>query len=133
MPAIRSEHGRVKYGVYDFVYDTVDEFRGTIHSGIMPGSTAFIIETSTKYMLNSKNQWVEILIGTSSSGSGSGGSGSGSSGSGSGSGCCCCNGGGGSTNPPSGGGEDEDDEEEVIYNGGDLDLGEDWGLNQSTI
>lgn len=91
MFAIRAEHGELKYGVYDLVYDTMDDFnKKTPHSGIQAGSTAFIIDTSKKYMLNNKGKWIEISVGSSSS-----------------------SGGGGST-----GGDDYD---EVIYDGGNID------------
>ena len=53
MFAIRAEHGELKYGVYDLIYDTMDDFnKKTPHSGVQAGSTAFIIDTSKKYMLN---------------------------------------------------------------------------------
>ena len=97
MFAIRAEHGELKYGVYDLIYDTMDDFnKKTPHSGVQAGSTAFIIaslhETHyeyAKYMLNNKGKWIEISVGNSSSG------------------------GGGST-----GGDDYD---EVIYDGGNMD------------
>ena len=61
MFAIRAEHGELKYGVYDLIYDTMDDFnKKTPHSGVQAGSTAFIIDTSKKYMLNNKGKWVEI-------------------------------------------------------------------------
>lgn len=67
MFAIRAEHGELKYGVYDLVYDTMDDFnKKTPHSGVQAGSTAFIIDTSKKYMLNNKGKWIEISVGSSS-------------------------------------------------------------------
>lgn len=71
MFAIRAEHGELKYGVYDLVYDTMDDFnKKTPHSGVQAGSTAFIIDTSKKYMLNNKGNWIEISTGNSTSGGG---------------------------------------------------------------
>ena len=93
MFAIRAEHGELKYGVYDLIYDTMDDFNKNVKSvfinDVQAGSTAFIIDTSKKYMLNNKGKWIEISVGNSSSG------------------------GGGST-----GGDDYD---EVIYDGGNMD------------
>ena len=35
MFAIRAEHGELKYGVYDLIYDTMDDFnKKTPHSGV---------------------------------------------------------------------------------------------------
>lgn len=74
MFAIRAEHGELKYGVYDLVYDTMDDFnKKTPHSGVQAGSTAFIIDISKKYMLNNKGKWIEISIGNSSGGGGGSG------------------------------------------------------------
>lgn len=71
MFAIRAEHGELKYGVYDLVYDTMDDFnKKTPHSGVQAGSTAFIIDTSKKYMLNNKGKWIEISTGNSSTSGG---------------------------------------------------------------
>ena len=63
MCAIRAEHGQLKYGVYDFICDTADDFLGTPKSGVLPGSTVFIVDESIKYMLNTNNEWVEITTG----------------------------------------------------------------------
>ena len=54
-----------KYGIYDFIFDTLDDFKGTPHSAVKAGSTAFIIETSTWYMLNNTGNWVEVTLSSS--------------------------------------------------------------------
>lgn len=94
MYSIRAEHGRVKYGVYDFIFDNDKEFstfKLRPNTKIAPGTTAFIVDTSVKYMLNNSYEWVKI------------------------SGCPA---GGGSGSQ---GGSGDTDDIENIYDGGDLD------------
>lgn len=121
MYGIRAEHGRTKYGVYDLVFNTEAEFNPNVapHSGMMPGSTAFIIESSETYMLNTKGKWVLIKTGGVISG-----------------GEIIedeeviYDGGDIDKDVDAGGGPDgdmdtdDDEEEEVIYDGGDIDKGE---------
>ena len=56
---IRHSSGKVAYGVQDFVLDTYEDLQN-LDNECAPGSTAFIIATSEKYMLNSHNAWVQI-------------------------------------------------------------------------
>lgn len=105
------------------------------------GCTAFCIENSKTYMINSAGKWIEISVGsTTSSGSGNTSGGGNNTGSGDGgntgtgggnnsnSGCCC----GGDKwvdmdeNNPSGGDPDSGDDDEdseyeyhIIYDGGE--------------
>lgn len=56
MYSIRAENGVTKHGIYDFVVDTdkdLEDFK-VLKNKILPGSTIFVIETSTKYMLNNQ-------------------------------------------------------------------------------
>lgn len=81
--------------VRKFVVDTYNDISSINISQLLPGSTAFVINTSQTYMLNNARQWTLINVG--------GGSGGGSSSGGNGDGCCCDCGG------------------NIIYDGGDLD------------
>ena len=56
---IRHSSGKVAYGVQDFVLDTYEDLQN-LKADCAPGSTAFIIATSEKYMLNSHKVWVQI-------------------------------------------------------------------------
>lgn len=103
MYSIRAENGITKYGIYDFIIDTnkdLEDFK-VLKNKILPGSTIFVIETSTKYMLNNQYQWKAIKSSSSSSGSSDGGNNSSST--------------GGNNDSPS------TNYVEIIYDGGDLD------------
>lgn len=62
MHSIRAEKGQVKYGIYDFILDTEAELKNfkILKNKILPGSTIFIVENSTKYILNNQYQWKQI-------------------------------------------------------------------------
>lgn len=113
MSSIRGEHGRLKYGVQDLVFDKEADLASFYRPTIQPGSTAFVLESSARYMLNNSRQWVKIASSSASAGgSSSGGSSSGGS-------CGCCPGSG-----PGSGSEDDIPIEEnywIIYDGGNLD------------
>lgn len=73
MYTIRANSNRIAYGVKRYTLDTIDDLKKLNISTAFPGSTAFIVETSTRYILNNKKQWIK------SSNSGGGGSSSGGS------------------------------------------------------
>ena len=70
MYTIRANSNRVAYGVKRYTLDTIEDLKRLNISSAYPGSTAFIIQTSTRYMLNNKRQWIKVA---SSTGGGSGG------------------------------------------------------------
>lgn len=56
MFSIASNSGKTAYGVTRFLVDTVDDIASlpTYHT---PGSVAFVIENSSKWVLNNKHKW----------------------------------------------------------------------------
>lgn len=76
MYTIRANSNRIAYGVKRYTLDTIDDLKKLNISTAFPGSTAFIVETSTRYILNNKKQWIK----SSNSSGGGGSSGGGSSG-----------------------------------------------------
>ena len=54
-----SQSGHVAYGLQEFVIDTVNDLNYLPIDAPM-GSTAFCIEDSSVYMINSSGEWVEI-------------------------------------------------------------------------
>lgn len=69
---IRANGRKIAYGVKHFVLDTFDDFSKLEGYVLKPSCTAFVIDTSKSYILNSKFKWVEVkkLGGGSSSGGG---------------------------------------------------------------
>lgn len=72
MVTVGSNREKIAYGIKHFILDTNADFAQLRkHTNIAVGSTAFVIDTSKYYMLNSKNQWKEVrLYGSSSSNNG---------------------------------------------------------------
>lgn len=74
MISIGANGNKITYGIKHFNVDTEEDFQ-RLSNQFKMGSTCFVIETSKHYMLNGKNQWVEInpigSSGTSSGGNGS--------------------------------------------------------------
>ena len=70
MTNIRANSGVLSYGVKDLVMDTVDDLLVQEVADMSAGSTAFVIATSDKYMLNSNKKWIKIQIGNSGGGGG---------------------------------------------------------------
>lgn len=54
-----STSGHITYGLKDFVVDTAEEIKNLPIDCPM-GSTAFVIATKTKYMLNGSKEWTQI-------------------------------------------------------------------------
>lgn len=78
MISVRANSRRIAYGVKQYTVDEEADLGKIILSTASPGSIAFVLETSTKYILNNKKKWVKVK----SSSSGSGGSGGSSGGDG---------------------------------------------------
>ena len=54
-----SQSGQVSYGIQDFVIDKLNDL-SSLPIDVPMGSTAFCIENSSIYMINSSGEWVEI-------------------------------------------------------------------------
>lgn len=53
--------GTTAYGIQHFICDTPDDIPN-LSTAVAQGSTAFVISTSEKYMLNSQGQWIKIIL-----------------------------------------------------------------------
>lgn len=78
MISVRANSRRIAYGVKQYTVDEEADLEKIVLSTTSPGSIAFVLETSTKYVLNNKREWIKIK--SSSSGNGSGGGSSGGNG-----------------------------------------------------
>lgn len=75
MYSISANRNKIAYDVKRFVIDFTSDIP-LLPKDCAAGSTAFVIENSTRYMLNNNGQWVLIRSsGGSSGGNGSGGEG----------------------------------------------------------
>lgn len=54
-----SQSGHTAYGLQEFIIDTVNDLN-YLPVDVLMGSTAFCIEDSSVYMINSSGEWVEI-------------------------------------------------------------------------
>lgn len=54
-----SQSGHTTYGYREFVIDTVDDL-DYLPIDVPMGSIAFVIASSSVYMLNGKREWIEI-------------------------------------------------------------------------
>ena len=59
MISINANNGKISYGVKHYILDTQDDVKNLSHKTAATGSTAFVIDTSKYYMLNSNNEWIE--------------------------------------------------------------------------
>ena len=75
MISIASQFGQVQYNVVKLILDTADDIIN-LPRDVKPGSTAFVIETSTWYMMNNQGEWKEVDLGSSGGSGGGGGGGS---------------------------------------------------------
>lgn len=78
MISVRANSRRIAYGVKQYTVDEEADLEKIVLSTTSPGSIAFVLETSTKYVLNNKREWIKIK--SSSSGNSSGGGSSGGDG-----------------------------------------------------
>ena len=62
---ILSHAGKTTYGLKDYVVDKFDDIKTINTTDLATGSTAFVIETSEHYMLNSKKEWIKVNLGSS--------------------------------------------------------------------
>ena len=60
------------YGVKHYNADTYNDIALIPVEDAMPGSTVFVIDTSSYYMLNSEKRWVSVNLGSSGGGSSGG-------------------------------------------------------------
>lgn len=90
MYSISANRNKVAYDIKRFIVDLTSDIQ-TLPTDCSAGSTAFVVENSSRYMLNNNKQWVKIQ--TSSGSSGEGGEGG-------------------------GGGDGDDTDMEIIYDGG---------------
>ena len=65
---IASQSGKKVYNLKEFVVDVFDDIKKINTRELAVGSTAFVIDTSETYMLNSKKEWIKITIKSSGSG-----------------------------------------------------------------
>ena len=76
MISIGANNHKIAYGIRHYNLDVESDFADLDTWGLPAGCTAFVIETSKHYMLNSQSEWIEITpfgSGSSSSGGSSGG------------------------------------------------------------
>ena len=59
--SIYSNNGKVNYGIKHYTLD-YDKDLNNLPTNITPGSSAFITESSKKYMLNNQHKWVEVNL-----------------------------------------------------------------------
>ncbi len=64
---ISASSGRIGYGVNHYTVDEFDDMK-KLPTSAAAGSTAFVVSTSQKFMLNNKRQWVEITSGSEGGG-----------------------------------------------------------------
>lgn len=78
MVTIGANNHKIAYGIRHYILDVESDFNSLDTWGLPAGCTAFVIETSKQYMLNSQSKWIEITpFGSSSSSSGGSGGNSG--------------------------------------------------------
>ena len=74
MISIGANRNRKAYGIKHYNIDTEDELKKIDVSREVMGTTAFVIETSQRYMLNGSKEWKKINATSGGSGSGGGSS-----------------------------------------------------------
>lgn len=71
MAHIYANGDEIAYGIKHFTKRTFEDLMKINVSPLIPGSTAFIIDTSENYMLNSQKQWKKVQLDTLAFGGGS--------------------------------------------------------------
>lgn len=66
MFSIASNSGKTAYGTVRLIVDN-DSDISALPVHFTPGSTAFVVATSTRYMLNNQEEWVRVASGSSTS------------------------------------------------------------------
>ena len=92
---IKRNSNKIAYGIKHYTFDTEADLLSSRFITIQPGSTAFIVDTSTTFMLNEAYQWIKIKSSNNNSE-------------------------GGNTPPDSGGNDNEGENDDVIWDGGDV-------------
>lgn len=73
MITVASSSGKTTYGIKEYCLDTPSDLNDLIKNDDAPGSTAIIISTSEKYILNGQGQWILQPMTTDGGGSGTAG------------------------------------------------------------
>lgn len=60
MFSIFSNKGKINYGITSYVLDTEEDLKN-IPETVLPGSTCYIIDNSTKWIKNHKNEWKKMI------------------------------------------------------------------------
>lgn len=71
MISVGANRNRKAYGIKHYNLDTEDELKKINVNREVMGTTAFVIDTSTRYMLNGSKEWKKISAVFSGGGSGS--------------------------------------------------------------
>lgn len=72
MYSISANRNQVAHNTKKFIVDFASDV-ATLPTDCAPGSTAFVIENSSHYMLNNYKQWVKVILNTGGGTSGGGG------------------------------------------------------------
>lgn len=92
---IKRNGNKIAYGIKHYTFDTEADLLSNKFITIQPGSTAFIVDTSTTFILNEAYQWIKIKSSNNNSNNGN-------------------------TSPDDGGNDNEDENDDVIWDGGDI-------------
>lgn len=65
MISLYKQDGEVLYGIKEFFLDSIEDLQN-LPTNIRSGSTAIVISTGRKYVLNGSKQWVALGISSSS-------------------------------------------------------------------
>lgn len=57
---VDKQSSRTDYNHREFILDTIADLDDVVVKNCSPGSTCFIIETSSVYMLDNNKEWKEI-------------------------------------------------------------------------
>ena len=60
MFTIARNSNKVTYGIKHFVVDTETDLKKIPLRNVYSGSTAIVLETSAKYILNNKQEWIKL-------------------------------------------------------------------------
>lgn len=71
MISVRANSRRIAYGVKQYTVDEEADLKRIVLSTASPGSIAFVLETSTKYILNNRKKWIKVRSSSGSGGSSS--------------------------------------------------------------
>lgn len=69
MYSISANRNRIAYDIKRFIVDFTSDITD-LPTNCAPGSTAFVIENSQKFMLNNNRIWVKVITSSGSGGSG---------------------------------------------------------------